>query len=71
MAIGPGISSFVELANGLGPIQSVVNYSNLNQWWVDNPHALNMKADLVFIDMMKKGGYSMFISTSGMEFDAQ
>merc|ERR1711935_348666 len=62
-SIGPGVSSMIEMTNGLGPFKSVVNYESLDQWWKNNPHALNMHAEVLFIDMMSKGGYSRFTST--------
>lgn len=71
LAMGPTISSFVDLANGLGPFKSIVNWHSREQWWVDNAHSLAMKADVVFIDMMEKGGYSRFKTTKGKSVDEQ
>jgi len=65
VAMGPGIPSFMDLTNGLGPIKSVIRHPSRNQYWLDNSHSLAMNADVIFIDMMKKGGYSRFISISG------
>jgi carboxypeptidase C (cathepsin A) len=71
LAMGPGVSSMVEMTNGLGPFKSKVDLGSLNQWWVNNPHALNMHAEVLFIDMMTKGGYSRFISTDMLPAIAQ
>ena len=71
MSMGPGVSSMIEMTNGLGPFKSVVNYETLDQWWKNNPHALNMHAEVLFIDMMSKGGYSRFTSTQFLPAVAQ
>ena len=63
LGVSPGVSSLVEMANGLGPFKSKVNYATLSQFWVDNDHGLTMKADVVFLDMMITGGYSKFYTT--------
>ena len=71
VAMGPGIPSFMELAGGLGPFKSVVYVPSRNQYWKNNSYSLNMNADVVFIDMMKKGGYSRFVSTKGQSIEKQ
>lgn len=71
VAMGPGIPSFIDLTNGIGPFKSVIRHPSLNQYWVNNSHSLNMNADLVFIDMMKEGGFSRFVSTKGKSISEQ
>lgn len=61
----------VEMANGLGPFKSKVNYANLNQWWLNESHSLSMKADTLFIDMMEKGGYSRMKSLKKLTMSAK
>lgn len=73
LGISPGISTLIDMSNGLGPFRSKTKNkaSSLGQWWVNNPHSLNKKANLVFLDMMHKGGYSRFSTTKGLPIEAQ